>query len=278
MFKHIATMPWQGYYLPDRYVTAVIAYAKDTNASPTRQKVNIPGRCCVRLQFVTSPSRPTALTASVIHTPRGIFTYYIETKQSLVNTTLQLVDHVATMAMPPPYPGDDIIRDAVMIYDRTRTIQAPASSIFPWIVQLGKGRGGWYLTSFWERLLPSSWVPSRRVQQQWQTLAVGDRVADYGTSDDDYFDVVLIEPPTALVYKSERYGTVFTWALLCHEHGGQSEGENVSTTVHLRFRGRIQSTGWKRALIVWGGNWIDHWTTAPMLAGLAERVEKPHLN
>lgn len=180
------------------------------------------------------------------------------------------------MTLPPSrLLGDDIIPDAIMVYDRTRVIKGPASAVYPWILQLGKGRGGWYLTSFWEKLLPTSWRPARRIEQQWQKLQIGDRIEDYGTSKDDYFDVIAMEKDKSLVYKSERYSTQFSWAILLHENN-TSNGE-VETVVHLRFRGRIQSTGWKRSIIIWGGNWIDHLTTAPMLAGLAERVEKPHV-
>lgn len=52
------------------------------------------------------------------------------------------------MAPPPPpgptglYPGDEVIPDAVMIYDQTKLIQAPPSEVWPWVQQVGKGRGG----------------------------------------------------------------------------------------------------------------------------------------
>ena len=52
-----------------------------------------------------------------------------------------------------------------------------------------------------------------------------------------------------------------------------TEGEKTNTLVHLRFRGKIAATGIKRSLLVWGGGVLDHLTTAPMLAGLAERAE-----
>lgn len=45
------------------------------------------------------------------------------------------------------------------------------------------------------------------------------------------------------------------------------------TLLHLRFRGKIAATGLKRRLLVWSGGVMDHITTAPMLAGLAERAE-----
>lgn len=172
----------------------------------------------------------------------------------------------------PPYPGDDIIHDAAMIYDRQRTIQATAADIFPWLQQLGKGRAGWYVTSKWEVLLPSSWLPSRRIESQWQNLQVGDRVDDYG-SKDDHFIVMAVDAPNSLIYKSERLGTVFTWALLLHETQPSKDSDVVQTIVHLRFRGRLASTGLKRWLLIRVGDFMDHITTAPMLAGLAERVE-----
>ncbi|EEU35151.1 uncharacterized protein NECHADRAFT_87302 [Fusarium vanettenii 77-13-4] len=172
------------------------------------------------------------------------------------------------------YPGDDIIPDAEMIYNQTRTISASAADIFPWVVQLGKGRGGWYLTSRWERMLPKSWVASRVINPTFQQLKPGDRVPDYGTKD-DYFDVVSIDPPRSLIYESLWFGTKFTWAILLHE---TESATGVSTVVHLRFRGKIAPTGLRRRVIVWLGGILDHTTTAPMLAGLAERVEREHVD
>ena len=43
---------------------------------------------------------------------------------------------------PGPYPGDSVIPDAVMIYDQTRYIDAPLEAVWPWVMQVGKGRGG----------------------------------------------------------------------------------------------------------------------------------------
>ena len=43
---------------------------------------------------------------------------------------------------PEPYPGDNVIPDAVMVYDQTELIRAPPEAVWPWILQVGKGRGG----------------------------------------------------------------------------------------------------------------------------------------
>lgn len=176
--------------------------------------------------------------------------------------------------MSSPYPGDDLIPDAAMVYDRKRIIHAEPQRVFPWLVQLGAGRGGWYLTTFWERFLPKSWRPSRTIHPAWQALQPGDRVEDYkmGMGDGEFFNVASIDPPTALVYVTQRLGTVFTWTLMCHPAVGGTD----TTEVHLRFRGRIHRTGWQRKAIVVGGDWVDWIFTEPMLRGLAERCEKPH--
>lgn len=47
------------------------------------------------------------------------------------------------MTMTASFPGDDIIPNAPMIYDRKRLIRAPPEQVFPWLVQLGAHRGGW---------------------------------------------------------------------------------------------------------------------------------------
>lgn len=172
------------------------------------------------------------------------------------------------------YPGDRLIPDANMVYDQQIRIHASAEEIFPWLVQLGKGRGGWYLTFWVEQLLPKSWRATRHIHAQWQTIAPGDRVEDYGfDASQDFFIVASKSPPTALVYQSNRYGCLFTWALLLDEDLDRQE-----TVVRLRFRGRLQATGLKRWCLVTGGEWMDWLSTRPMLAGLKERVEKLHSN
>jgi hypothetical protein len=172
------------------------------------------------------------------------------------------------MAESGVFPSDDVVPDAAMVYNRTRLLKARPEVIFPLIVQVGRRRGGWYLPSFWEQLLPPSWRASRTIEPQWQALRVRVRGADYGK--DQWFEVISINPPHSLVFASERFGTVFTWALLlCPKTEDSSE-------VHLRFRGRIHSGSWRRQLIVFGGELLDWATASPMLAGLSERAERTH--
>ena len=66
--------------------------------------------------------------------------------------------------------------------------------VWPWIVQLGKWRAGWYLPRSVERLVPPARRATRRVLPQWQGLSVGDVVPDYGGPRES-FETVLVEPP-----------------------------------------------------------------------------------
>jgi hypothetical protein len=170
---------------------------------------------------------------------------------------------------PIALPGDDLVPDAVMVFDRSREIAATPEAIWPWLVQLGKRRAGWYMPARVERFVPPGRRGARAIDPRWQELAVGDRVPDYGGRHET-LEVALIDPPHALVYRSERRGALFSWALLLRPVG------MGRTDVHLRFRGKVRSTGWRRRALVLLGDAFDWATTELMLRGLSERVEPVH--
>lgn len=59
---------------------------------------------------------------------------------------------------------------------------------------------------------------ARTINPDWQNLTAGDKVDDYGFSADDYFIVEEVHAGEYLVYKSERYGALFSWSLILHPH------------------------------------------------------------
>lgn len=152
-----------------------------------------------------------------------------------------------------------------MVFHTRRVIGAPPEEVWPWLVQLGKRRAGWYLPRSAERFLPPSRRALRVIDARWQDLAVGDSVPDYGGREET-LEVIALDPPRELVFASERRGATFTWALRLHPGGGRK------TLVHLEFRGSLRSTGLKRKLIAGLGEVFDRATGELMLRGLAERV------
>lgn len=70
-------------------------------------------------------------------------------------------------------PGDDVVPRAQFNATRAISIGAPPERVWPWIVQLGYGRGGFYTYD----LLDNAGVPSAdRIVDLYQDLKVGDLV------------------------------------------------------------------------------------------------------
>ena len=51
-----------------------------------------------------------------------------------------------------PIPGDDLLAAPDMVSTRAVTIDAPPSAVWPWLVQMGSGRGGAYTYDWIENL------------------------------------------------------------------------------------------------------------------------------
>jgi hypothetical protein len=95
-----------------------------------------------------------------------------------------------------PLPGDDLVPDASTVDTRSIEIVAPPADVWPWLVQMGYGRAGWYSYD----TLDMAGASSRRIVPEWQTLAVGDIVP---THPGGGFEVRRMEPGRALVLYSD---------------------------------------------------------------------------
>ena len=164
------------------------------------------------------------------------------------------------------HPGDDIVADANLVLDRERSIAATPEAIWPWLLQLGKRRAGWYAPRRVELVLPRKRRAIRHLDPAWQHLSEGQRIPDYGGRRAD-LEVAYLEAPNVIVYRDQRGSTPFSWALTLTPSGADR------TVVHLRFRGRLKSTGLQRRLIHAGAEFFDGLTGEIMLRGLQERVE-----
>lgn len=163
-------------------------------------------------------------------------------------------------------PGDDLVPGAQVVMDRGGSLPAPASRVWPWLVQLGKSRGGWYLTRPVERFIPPRRRALRHLDARWQRLGVGDRIPDYGAGDPE-FEVAVLESPRILVFSSvrrTRRGQIqVSWALVLDDRpdGGS------------RLQLRLRLAGLHRpGLMGVVGGWFDDLTCRAMLAGLRERL------
>jgi hypothetical protein len=73
-------------------------------------------------------------------------------------------------------PGDDLRPDARYRVDHAITIRAPADLVWPWLVQLGQDRGGFYSYSWLERAIGDHIQNADRIHPEWQHVQPGDLV------------------------------------------------------------------------------------------------------
>ncbi|HUC36224.1 MAG TPA: hypothetical protein VMR97_03790 [Acidimicrobiales bacterium] len=72
------------------------------------------------------------------------------------------------------------------------TIEAPPHQVWPWLVQMGGDRGGWYS---WDRLDNGGRPSAQEVHPEWQDLAPGDYVKYWRRSGSvDAWEVAALEP------------------------------------------------------------------------------------
>ena len=70
-----------------------------------------------------------------------------------------------------PMPGDEVVERPTFNATRALTIEARPQEIWPWIVQIGMTRAGWYSYDLLDNLGRPS---ARRILPQFQNLKVGD--------------------------------------------------------------------------------------------------------
>lgn len=161
-----------------------------------------------------------------------------------------------------PLPGDDLVPRADAVMDRAFTVAGSPVQVWPWLVQLGKQRAGWYLPRTVERLVPPRRRAARVVEDRWQGLRVGDVIPDYGGRDET-FEAVVVDEPATLVYRSRRGRMEVSWAIVLRP---LAEGR---TRVHLRLRLGPVRRQW---LVATAGELVDRLTIAGLAAGLDERL------
>lgn len=178
-------------------------------------------------------------------------------------------------------PGDELIPRPRAVMDRVVTLPAPPEAVWPWLVQLGKGRAGWYLPRGLERFVPETRRPLREIDPAFQDLAVGDEVPDYGPGD-PVFRVTHLDPQRALVMRTIRHPALgwrwperedplppraldLTWAMALEPAG---EGSRL----HMRVRMTRNTAGRLMPVAEPLIGVFDWATIAAMAAGLRERL------
>ncbi len=108
-------------------------------------------------------------------------------------------------------PGDEVLVQPTFHATRTVTIEATPEEIWPWIVQIGYRRAGFYS---YDRLDNDGIPSAERILPEHQTLKVGDLIPLTKTAN---VRVTELEPPRFMVLVFEVEGTwsnaTWVWGL-----------------------------------------------------------------
>ena len=111
--------------------------------------------------------------------------------------------------------GDDVLPDARAQFTHAITIAAPPKDVWPWLVQMGCRRGGWYS---WDVLDNGGKRSADHIVPELQHIAVGD-VLPWRPDSPDGFKVVRVEPERSLVLEGDTPDFVGTWAFVLEPVG-----------------------------------------------------------
>ncbi|HEX3284686.1 MAG TPA: hypothetical protein VHT50_08520 [Mycobacterium sp.] len=96
------------------------------------------------------------------------------------------------------YPGAELVPNSRRGATMAATIDATPSQVWPWLVQMGHDRAGWYS---WDRLDNFGMASADRIHPEWQTIAIGDRLAST-PSGSQWFEVAAADPPRFLALRA----------------------------------------------------------------------------
>jgi hypothetical protein len=85
------------------------------------------------------------------------------------------------------------------------TLRAPPEDVWPWLVQMGGDRGGWY---GWDQLDNNGKPSASRIVQEWQSLTPGQqllRASVPGAEGPSFFIVEIVEPRRTLVLRASYH-------------------------------------------------------------------------
>ncbi len=110
-----------------------------------------------------------------------------------------------------PMPGDDLLEYADLVSTRAISIDAPPSAIWPWLVQMGSGKGGMYTYDWIENMLGLNMHSVDEILPQFQDRKVGD-VEQLG-SKGPRLRLTVLEAERALVVRSDDGNWVWAFCL-----------------------------------------------------------------
>jgi hypothetical protein len=174
-------------------------------------------------------------------------------------------------------PGDELTAGPVEQSTRGVTIDATPHDVWPWLVQLGADRGGFYSYDWLENLFGLRIHSADSIVPDWQRLAVGDMVYSDNERTSGWIVVELV-PDEVLVMKQadmkagramtrdEGMGFEFQWTFALRE--------SPTGGTRLLVRERVAYGRRLARMIMAPVGLVSFVMTRKMLLGIRQRVER----
>jgi hypothetical protein len=165
--------------------------------------------------------------------------------------------------------GDELVPGPDLTATRAITIRAGIDDVWPWIVQLGQGRGGFYSYDRLENLIGCDIHSALQINPDWQHLDVGEPVR---LAPELALTVAVAKPPHTLVLQGGIMPGAatapydFTWTF--------DLSPGPETTTRLVVRERYAYSRWWARLLVEPLTVISFLMSQRMLRGIRERAEQ----
>jgi hypothetical protein len=161
-------------------------------------------------------------------------------------------------------PGDELLPGADLVSTRAITVDAPPEAIWPWLVQMGSGRGGAYTYDWIENLFGLNMHSADEILPEYQHIAVGDKLPM--GPDGPAMTVEVLDPRRTLAVRIADQNWVWIFALMPEGESTRLISRNRIVTSALSPVGRLSYT-----VFMEPGSLVME---RKMLLGLKQRAER----
>jgi hypothetical protein len=134
-------------------------------------------------------------------------------------------------------PGDELLPGAGLVTTRAITIDAPPDAIWPWLVQMGSGRGGAYTYDWIENLFGLNMHSAGEILPEFQDLKAGDELP-MGPRQ-PVMRVEVLDPQRALAIRISDGNWAWIFALLPEADSTRLISRNRITTAGMPPAARL---------------------------------------
>ncbi len=160
-------------------------------------------------------------------------------------------------------PGDELIELPNIRSTHAVTLRVSASRVWPWVVQIGQARGGFYSYTFLENLLGCKMKNADCIHPEWQQLTLDQEIKLHPK-----FPPMRVqewEPERSLVLRQQtRFDWTWSFTLVPHN----------ASECRLLVRSRILSKRWLLTILLYPVmTWGHYFMERKMLLGIKRRSE-----